>query len=105
MVRSLFSTVAAQKAWVLALGQRALIGTTTGIDDVLSNLQDWSASNVSNEGASTQWLREISAPAIASMCEAALRVIEADEAAGGVGKAPQGNVRGIDFSSMPCVMG
>ena len=78
MVRSLFSTTTQQNNWLLALGQQALIGSTTGIADVLSHLQDWGASGVSNEGSSTQWLRSIDNATIASLCEAAIQVIEAD---------------------------
>lgn len=90
MVRSLFATTAQQKAWLLELGQRALIGNTTGIADVLSNLQDWGASGVSNEGSSTQWLRSIDNATIASLCEAAIQSIEDDGDT--PGSAPPSNV-------------
>lgn len=105
MVRKLFGTVAAQTEWLEALQQQALIGSATGVADVLANLQDFSAATVASEGSSTQWLREIPAHLIAQLCESALQRIAADEAAGGDGLAPSGNVRGIDFSRTPCVMG
>ena len=85
--------------------QYALIGDATAIADMLGNLQGHTASGISSEGASTQWLLEIPAHIAAQMCEAALQRIAADDAAGGDGMAPGGNVRGIDFSCRPCVMG
>lgn len=88
MVRSLFDTVPKQKAWLLALGQNALIGDSTAVNDVVSNLQDWGASGVSNEGSSTQWLRSMETAAIAALCESALQRIEADGDT--AGSAPNG---------------
>jgi hypothetical protein len=105
MVRRLFTSSTDQIAWLGALQQQALIGSDTGVAAVLTNLQDYTSTGVSADNSSTQWLRELTAVVIAQICEAALQRIEADVAAGGVGKAPSGNVRGVDFGSGPCVMG
>lgn len=105
MVRRLHGTVAAQTAWLEGLQQQALIGTATTTGEQLANLQDFSASGVSAEGSSTQWLREMSAAEIAALCEIALQRIESDAANGGAGSTPGSNTRGIDFSGQSCVMG
>jgi hypothetical protein len=105
MVRRLFTSPAEQIVWLAALQQQALIGSDTGVAAVLTNLQDYTSSSVSADNSSTQWLRELTAISIAQICEAALQRIEADIEAGGVGKAPSGDVRGVDFGSGPCVMG
>ena len=104
-VRGLFSASADQIKWLASLQQQALIGSDTGIANVLTNLQDYTSASVSAESSSTQWLRAMSALDVAQMCEAAIQTIEADVAAGGTGLAPGQNVRSVDFGSGPCVMG
>lgn len=105
MVRRLFGTVAAQKAWVEELQQHALIGSASSAKDAVAELQGFLASSIGSEGSSTQWVCSMAPPAVASMCEAALKTIEADDAAGGVGLSVSGDSRGFDFSARPCVMG
>jgi len=90
------------KPWLKALRNQALTGNATGISEVLSNLQDWGASSIANEGASTQWMRELSALTVAQLAQAALDVIAAEQD-GGVGGA--GSIRHVDFSHQPCTLG
>lgn len=93
------------KPWLKSLRNVALVGNVTEVQAVLSNLQDWGAAAVANEGSSTQWLRELSAITIAQLAQAALDVITADEAAGGTGNAAPGNLRFADFSTAPSTLG
>ena len=66
------------KPWLKQLRNQALTGSETEIDKVLSNLQDWGASNISNEGSATQWMRALTALQIAELCQASLDIIAAD---------------------------
>lgn len=93
------------KPWLKQLRNLALVGNVTAVDQVLSNLQDWGASSVAQEGSSTAWMRELSTLVIAQLAQAALDVITADEAAGGTGNAAPGNLRFADFSTAPCTLG
>lgn len=103
MTRGLYTTAAEQIAWLAALQQQALIGSATGVADVLANLQDYSATGVANEGASTQWLREYSAGTIAQLCEAALQLIEADGDTPGSGASD--NTQHSSFGAFPTRLG
>lgn len=105
MVRRLFGTVAAQKAWIEELQQHALIGSAHTAKDALGELQGFLASSIGSDSTSTQWICSMPSAAVASMCEAALQTIEADDAAGGVGLSVSGDTRGFDFSGRHCVMG
>lgn len=99
VVRGSFATVTLQKGFLESLQTRALIGTTTGVAEVLDNLQDYQTVNLSNAQRSTQFLRGMSPAAVAELCEAAIQRIEADEAAGGVGKADTSGAVHSDFST------
>lgn len=105
VVRRNFTTVTEQIDWLARLQQQALIGSSTGIESALATMQDHSSSAVTSDGTSTQWLREMSAPTIAALCEAALQRIEADDAAGGVGAAPSSSVQHSDFSRGLSILG
>lgn len=66
------------KPWLKNLRNVALVGNVTAVNEALANLQDWGAAAVSNEGSSTQWMREFPAGTIAELAQAALDVINAD---------------------------
>lgn len=72
---------------------------------------DWSAGdafaqNITSEGGSTSWLREIPANQGAQLCEIALQRIEAEAAAEEADEGvPVGNSRGFDFGSAPSILG
>jgi hypothetical protein len=84
--KDLFPTPADPRPWLRALRNEALTGKSTRVDEVLSNLQDWGASNVAHQGSATNWIRELSAVVVAELCQAALDQLTA-EAAGISGTA------------------
>lgn len=93
--------------WIESLQSAALTGNSSDVAVILDKMQDQFAGNVSTEGGSTAWLRELSCILIAQLCEAALQRLEAEEAAeeAGTGAAPLGSVRYPDFSKYPCILG
>lgn len=91
------------KPWLKQLRNHALTGSTVQISEVLSNLQDWGASSIANEGASTQWLRSLSALQIAELSQAALDMIAAD--GDEAGSAPASHVSHGYFGSNPTLLG
>lgn len=106
--RDIGGSTAAALAFAKALRRAALIGTSTAVADVLAHIQDYSASGVSAEGASTQWLRSIDAPTLATFCQAATQKFQAEidaAAAGLTGALPPGNLHYADFSGARSILG
>ena len=99
--KDLFPTPADPKPWLKALRNEALTGKTTRVDEVLSNLQDWGASNVAHQGSATNWMRELSAVVIAELCQAALDQLTAEAA----GLAGTGRTTFAAFDSQPSELG
>lgn len=105
LVRRLHGTFAAQKAWLEELQQHALIGGAKTAKEAVAELQGFISNTIGSDGTSTQWICSMDPSTVASLCEAALRTLEADEEAGGAGLSISGDSRGFDFSGRPCVMG
>jgi hypothetical protein len=93
--------------WLEELQQAALIGTSTAVANVIAKMQDPFAGSLSQEGNSAAFLREMSCATIASMCEAALQVLEAEAEAedAGVTGSNASDSRYSDFSGQECVLG
>ena len=90
------------------LRRAALIGTSTAIGDVLAHAQDFTSGSVSAESSSTQWMREMSALALATLCQAAIQQFTTETeatAAGLTGKSPSSNTSYADFSQSPSILG
>jgi hypothetical protein len=93
--------------WLEELQQAALIGTDTAVAAVIGKMQDPFAGSLSQEGSSSAFIREMSCSTIASMCEAALQVLEAEAAAedAGMTGSHASSSRYSDFSGHECVLG
>lgn len=103
MVRRLFEDVADQIDFLETLQQTALIGSATEVADRLANLQDWASVNVAAESSSSQFIRGMDNATIASLCEAALLRIEAEESAGT--STTDAGSQHSDFSAFPSRLG
>jgi hypothetical protein len=75
--RSLFAN---PLPWLAELRNQALVGNTLAVGEALTNLQDWGAQGISSQGASTQWLRNLSSSDIATYAQAAIDQITAETA-------------------------
>ncbi len=62
------------------------------------------ATQVSDQGSNTSWMREIAAHVLDQLCESAIQRLELTEETGG-SKPPVGNLSYADFSGGPCTMG
>lgn len=102
-VRKLFADVEDQVDFLETLQQTALVGSSTDVADRLSSLQDWASLQVSAEAASSQFIRSMDNATIATLCEAALQRIEAEDSAGGAIGDP--GTQYADFSTSPSRLG
>jgi hypothetical protein len=106
--REIGGSTPAALAFAKNLRRAALIGTSTAIADVLAHAQDYTSGSISAESSSTQWMREMTALALATLCQAAVERFQAEieaTAAGLTGNSPAGNISYADFSQSPSILG